>query len=261
MPRPSNPDTPDDAIGEPEPISDHLILDPAHVSVARNDYDPASLFRSKDSESGSVTVAASAADARMEWLTERTRYGHFSGRPLDPEEIAAEYRRQRLAKWSRWGVLVAAALSAVWLFVWNLNNDPWLPLSAAEPGTCFQDSLSSVIVREEIRYEVRTTVEEVDCAVPHQFEMIGMVPMSGFGDTTTMADTADRLCAPLFEDYMGAPAGEAEPWKMASFPPYLMFVAGEQAACLAYQGEPVGATDDAYEPIMVEGSVREGAAS
>ncbi len=43
---------------------------------------------------------------------------------------------------------------------------------------------------------------------------------------------------------------------MASFPPYLMFVAEEQAACLAYQGEPVGTTDDAYEPVMVEGSVR-----
>ena len=255
MPHPSDPDNPDEAIGEPGPIPDHLILDPATVSVARNDYDPVSLFRARGQDSGSVTVAASATDAHVEWLTERQRYGHFSGRPLEPDEIAAQYRHQRRVRWSRWGVLVAAAIGAVWLVVWNLTNDPWLSLSSAEPGTCFQDSLASVIVREEIRYEVRTTVEEVDCAAPHQFEMIGMVPMSGFGDTTTMATTADRLCTPLFEEYVGAAPGDAKPWKMASFPPYLMFVAGEQAACLAFQGEHIGATDDAYEPIMVEGAV------
>ncbi len=151
---------------------------------------------------------------------------------------------------------MAAFVAAVSLFVWNLNNDPWLPLSLAEPGTCFQDSQSSLIVRHDARYEVRTTIEVVDCGAPHQFEAIGTVAMSGFGDTTSMAADADALCAGVFEDYVGAPPGGAGPWQMASFPPYLMFLAGDRAHCLAYQGTYLGATDDPYDPVMVEGTAR-----
>ncbi len=265
MNRRGNKDPAGDTTGVPGPIGGYLfldpvVLDPAESTTAGADYDPLAPFRSQAAPAqGSVSAATSATDAHVEWVGVPQRYGHFSGRPLDPHEIAEDYRRKTRRRWLRRGTLVAAFVAAVSLFVWNLNNDPWLPLSLAEPGTCFQDSQSSLIVRHDTRYEVRTTIEVVDCGAPHQFETIGTVAMSGFGDTTPMAAAADALCAGVFEDYVGATPGGAGPWQMASFPPYLMFLAGDRAHCLAFQGTYLGATDDPYDPVMVEGTARDAA--
>ena len=265
MTRRGDKEKPGDTTGVPGPIGGYLflepvVLDPPETSVADAGYDPLAPFRDKAAPTtGSVTAAASATDAHLEWVATPQHYGHFSGRALDPDEIAEEYRREKRRRWSRRGALVAAFCAAISLFVWNLNNDPWQPLAMAEPGTCFQDSQSSLIVRHQVRYEVRTTIEVIDCGAPHQYEAVGTVPMTGFGDTVPMAATADALCAGEFEEYVGAEPGEAGPWQLASFPPYLMFVAGEQAHCLAYQGTHGGATDDPYDPVLVEGSARDSA--
>lgn len=234
----------------------HGQLEEPSVTLAGADYDPAAWFRGRAGDHGSVTAASSATDVELEWITAPQRYGHFSGRPLDPTEIAREEHRRLRRRWTGRALIAFVLAATAGLFVWELNNDPWVPLAMAEPGTCFLDSRSSLIVRDQVRYEVRTTLEAVRCGSPHEFEVVGTAPMSGFGSTLDMAATAQRLCADVFADYVGAAPGEAGPWRLATFPPYLMFLAGERAHCLAYQGTAEGGTDNPYDPVLVEGSAR-----
>ncbi|CAN5368549.1 MAG: hypothetical protein ACR2JP_04310 [Acidimicrobiia bacterium] len=235
-------------------LSEYLILEPSEISVAPKGYDPVAPFRGGGVGSRSVTVSASANEAHVEWVAHPHRYGHFSGRPLDPVEIAMVARREKRRRWARRSSWLGFLLGLIGLFVWNLTNDPWLPASRLEAGTCFQDSLSSLIVRGGVRYEVRSTVEVVDCNDPHQYESIGTVPLSGLGDPSTLAVAAHELCTPLFEAYVGANPLGSTPWRLETFPPYLQLIADERAHCLVYQG-------DRSEPIKVVGAARTGSVS
>lgn len=233
---------------------------PLEVSVpdavpASSGYDPAAAFRGDGTAARSVTVTTSATGVQIEWVTRPLRYGQFSGRPLDPIEVAAiaraEHRRRRQRRWAALGLLVGL----VGLVVWNLNNDPWQPVSALEPGTCFQDSLASTIVLDGVRYPVRGTVEAVACTTPHQYESIGSVPMSAAGEPNAMAAAAAELCTPLFEAHVAADRGGPSPWRLATFPPYIPFTSDERAHCLVYQASPANPS----QPILVAGTARGGA--
>ncbi len=241
-----------DQLGIP---ADHQGRGYLPASPAGPGYDPVAAFRGEGVTARSVTVTTSAAGLHVEWVTRPHRYGHFSGRPLDPVEIAvvaaAGKRRRRKRRWAVLGLVVGL----IGLVVWNLNNDPWQPVAALKPGTCFQDSLASVIVRDGVRYPVRGTVEAVDCATPHQYESIGSVPLSAAGEPTTMAAAAAELCAPLYEAYVGAHPAGGSPWRLGTFPPYIPFTSDERAHCLAYQASP----EKPSQPILVQGSAATGA--
>ena len=65
-----------------------------------------------------------------------------------------------------------------------------------EVGTCFDDPES---------YEQVTNVPEVDCADPHDNEVIGLRQLSGssFPGDDAVGELADNLCVSVFEDYVG----------------------------------------------------------
>ncbi|MDQ3781746.1 MAG: hypothetical protein M3349_02260 [Actinomycetota bacterium] len=217
-------------------------------------YDPVAAFRGVGDADRSITVTTSAAGVHVEWVTRPHRYGYFSGRPLHPVEIAAVDRVDRRRDQRRWAVL-GLLVGLIGLVVWNLNNDPWQPVAALEPGTCFQDSLASVIVRDGVRYPVRGRVEAVDCAAPHQYESIGSVPLRAAGEPSTMAAAAAELCTPLFETYVGADTPGPPPWRLGTFPPYIPFTSDERAHCVVYRESP----ENPLQPILVEGSAGGGA--
>ena len=87
-------------------------------------------------------------------------------------------------------------------------------------------------------------VARVDCAAPHEFEVIGNVTLSGAaypGDAEVVAD-ARAACEPVFASYVGDPY-EDSPWFINVLTPTAeTWADGERSAtCLVFQfGEDLG---------------------
>jgi hypothetical protein len=97
-----------------------------------------------------------------------------------------------------------------------------------------------------------TDVDRVECASPHDFEVIGTVTLTGSeypGSTQVVAD-ARAACEPVFVLYVGEPY-EDSPWFINVFTPTAeTWADGERSAtCLVFQ------FDENLEVRRVTGSV------
>ena len=95
-------------------------------------------------------------------------------------------------------------------------------------GDCILDPAADQVV----------DVDRVDCATPHEFEVIGTVTLTGSaypGDSLIVAD-ARTACEPVFTGYVGEPY-EDSPWFITAFTPTAeTWADGERTAtCLIFQ--------------------------
>jgi hypothetical protein len=100
--------------------------------------------------------------------------------------------------------------------------------SSLRAGDCLLDPAADQVV----------DVDRVDCASPHEFEVIGMATLTGStypGDAEIVAE-ARVACRPVFAAYVGEPHDES-PWLINVFTPTAAtFATGERAVtCLVFQ--------------------------
>jgi hypothetical protein len=117
------------------------------------------------------------------------------------------------------------------------------PAGSLEAGDCLRAPDADQVVQ----------VDTVDCAQPHELEVIGRVPLSGTtypGDEAAVRE-ARRACEELVEDYVGTPFEESV-WFVNTFTPTAEgWEQGDQeATCLVFQFDP----ELTY--LTVEGSAR-----
>lgn len=137
------------------------------------------------------------------------------------------------------GLLVAGAV-AVLLLAGLLDQST--AATSLGAGDCILDPGAAQVV----------DVDRVDCATPHEFEVIGMATLTGSafpGDAQVVAD-ARVACEPVFASYVGEPY-EDSPWFINVFTPTAeTWAEGERTVtCLVFQ------FDENLEIRKVTGSV------
>lgn len=141
------------------------------------------------------------------------------------------------------GLLTAGAAALMFLIGGLLDQDT--PARSLRAGDCILDPGADQVV----------DVDRVDCASPHEFEVIGVVGLTGTGypgDAAVVAE-ARTACEAVFAAYVGEPY-EDSPWFINVFTPTAEgWEEGErEATCLVFQ------FDDALEIRSVRASAAGG---